>query len=67
MPDMKTIDFYSGLKKRMGKDLKVLTLRELSARIGITYISLYRIVSDRSGGSVNNWSKIVAYYERGKP
>ena len=64
---MKKIDFYSALKKRMEKDLKVLKLRELSSRIGITYISLYRIISDRSGGSLNNWRKIVAYYERGKP
>ena len=64
---MKTIDFYSALKKRMEKDLKVLKLRELSSRIGITYISLYRIISDRSGGSLNNWRKIVAYYEKGRP
>ena len=61
---MKKIDFYSALKKRMEKDLKVLKLRELSSRIGITYISLYRIVKNRSGGSVGNWSKIVSYYER---
>jgi len=61
---MKKIEPFGALKKKMAKDLKVLTLRELSWRIGITYISLYRIVKNRSGGSVGNWSKIVSYYER---
>ena len=61
---MKKIEPFGALKKKLVKDLKVLTLRELSWRIGITYISLYRIVSDRSGGSGSNWSKIVTYYER---
>jgi len=63
---MKKIEPFGALKKKMAKDLKVLSLRELSWRIGITYISLYRIVNNRSGGSVSNWYRIVSYYERGK-
>ena len=61
---MKKIEPFGALKKKLVKDLKVLTLRELSWRIGITYISLYRIVSDRSGGSGSNWFKIMSYYKR---
>ena len=61
---MKTNDFYGKLKKRMGKDLKTLKLDELASRIGISYISLWRIVNGKTKGSFDNWRRIVSYYER---
>jgi hypothetical protein len=41
-------------------------IRELSEKIGVGYYALYRIINNKSMGSIESWENIVSYYKTKK-
>jgi arginine/lysine/ornithine decarboxylase len=36
--------------------------QKLAARIGVNYVSLWRVVNGKSGGNIVFWDKVFEYY-----
>jgi predicted transcriptional regulator len=49
--------------KKLRQDVKLHSKAEVAKNIGITYISLWRILDGTNTGGTKIWDKIYAYYK----
>ena len=48
--------------KKLKADVRASSVYRMAKRLDITYITLWRIVNDKSPGSVRIWDAIYRYY-----
>jgi hypothetical protein len=49
---------------RLKKESEKLTYTQLAAKIGVHYVTLWRVIKGKSPGSLNFWDAVFAYYKR---
>lgn len=52
------------LLKKLKKEAMLFHYVPLARLIGINYVSLWRITTGKSSGSIKNWDKIFKYYKQ---
>lgn len=50
------------LFKLIHRDLKKITMTDLSGKIGLPVVTLWKIVKGQRQGSIQTWEKIERYY-----
>jgi len=50
------------LLKKLKQECRVTSIYRVAKRLGIKYITLWRIVNDKSPGSIRIWDLIFKYY-----
>ncbi len=52
------------LLTKLRKEAKKQTYQELSKKIGVYYVTLWRVMNGKSEGSIAFWEKIIKYFSK---